>query len=135
MDIVSAFQSVGTYRGAAAMCGTTPKTVRRVIARWRAGESLESSARPRDKKTDVVATLTVLVDPTAGDALGRLLTGARWRLGPRDLAALESRARALVRARRPARTDDGADSGAEAPGDSSEALAEADAPAPETAQD
>ena len=50
---------------------------------------------------DVVATLTVLVDPAAGDALGRLLTGARWRIGPRDLAALNRRARALVRARRP----------------------------------
>ena len=49
--------------------------------------------------SDVVATLRVLVDPTAGDALGRLLTGARWRIGPRDLAALESRARALVRER------------------------------------
>jgi len=55
--------------------------------------------------SDVVATLTVLVDPTAGDALGRLLTGARWRIGPRDLAALEARARALVHSRRPARPD------------------------------
>ncbi|TFV68379.1 ATP-dependent helicase [Blastococcus sp. CT_GayMR20] len=52
--------------------------------------------------SDVVATLTVLVDPTAGDALGRLVTGARWRIGPRDLAALESRARTLVHSRRPA---------------------------------
>jgi DNA helicase II / ATP-dependent DNA helicase PcrA len=50
---------------------------------------------------DVIATLTVLVDPSAGDALGRLLTGARWRLGPRDLAALNRRAGALVRDRRP----------------------------------
>ncbi|WP_222194053.1 ATP-dependent helicase [Modestobacter italicus] len=49
--------------------------------------------------SDVVATLRVLVDPTAGDALGRLLTGARWRIGPRDLAALEARSRALVRER------------------------------------
>ncbi|WP_347057824.1 ATP-dependent DNA helicase [Blastococcus sp. HT6-30] len=56
--------------------------------------------------SDVVATLTVLVDPTAGDAMGRLLTGARWRIGPRDLAALEARARALVHSRRPARPDD-----------------------------
>ncbi|WP_448627085.1 ATP-dependent helicase [Geodermatophilus sp. URMC 64] len=55
--------------------------------------------------SDVVATLTVLVDPTAGDALGRLLTGARWRIGPRDLAALNDRARALVRARH--QDDDG----------------------------
>src|SRR4051812_35890846 len=58
--------------------------------------------------SDVVATLTVLVDPTAGDALGRLLTGARWRIGPRDLAALEARARALVHSRRPAPADDAA---------------------------
>ena len=53
--------------------------------------------------SDVVATLSVLADPTAGDALGRLLTGARWRIGPRDLAALEARARALVHSRRPPR--------------------------------
>ena len=51
--------------------------------------------------TDVVATLTVLVDPTAGDSLGRLLTGARWRIGPRDLQALHDRAGALVRSRAP----------------------------------
>ncbi|CCG04894.1 ATP-dependent helicase [Blastococcus saxobsidens] len=57
--------------------------------------------------SDVVATLTVLVDPTAGDAMGRLLTGARWRIGPRDLAALEARARALVHSRRPARPAEG----------------------------
>ncbi|NYJ04551.1 ATP-dependent helicase [Petropleomorpha daqingensis] len=57
--------------------------------------------------SDVVATLTVLVDPSAGDALGRLLTGARWRIGPRDLAALNNRARALVRARHPQPDDDG----------------------------
>ncbi|MGY1824877.1 MULTISPECIES: ATP-dependent helicase [unclassified Blastococcus] len=66
--------------------------------------------------SDVVATLTVLVDPTAGDAMGRLLTGARWRIGPRDLAALEARARALVHARRPARPAGGEEAGAvEAP--------------------
>jgi DNA helicase-2/ATP-dependent DNA helicase PcrA len=58
--------------------------------------------------TDVVATLTVLVDPTAGDALGRLLTGARWRIGPRDLATLEARARRLVHDRRPPRPAEGA---------------------------
>ncbi|WP_104524641.1 ATP-dependent helicase [Blastococcus atacamensis] len=64
--------------------------------------------------SDVVATLTVLVDPTAGDAMGRLLTGARWRIGPRDLAALEARARALVRSRRPARSGDGEEAAAAA---------------------
>ena len=46
---------------------------------------------------DLRATLQVLDDPTADAALLRLLTGARWRIGPRDLAALGRRARALVR--------------------------------------
>jgi len=46
---------------------------------------------------DLLATLRVLDDPTADASLLRLLTGPRWRLGPRDLAALGRRARALVR--------------------------------------
>ncbi len=46
---------------------------------------------------DIVATLRVLADPTRGDALMRLLTGARWRLGPRDIDALGSWARRLAR--------------------------------------
>ena len=37
MDIISAYREVGSYRGAAAICGTTPKTVKRVIARHEAG--------------------------------------------------------------------------------------------------
>ncbi|WP_229400722.1 ATP-dependent helicase, partial [Micromonospora okii] len=41
---------------------------------------------------DVVCTLRVLADPTDGAALLRLLTGARWRIGPRDLVALHRRA-------------------------------------------
>lgn len=45
---------------------------------------------------DVVATLEVLDDPTANAALLRLLTGPRWRVGPRDLAALGERARRLL---------------------------------------
>ena len=47
---------------------------------------------------DLVATLRVLVDPTAGAAAIRLLTGARWQLGAADLEALAQRARALIRA-------------------------------------
>ena len=48
---------------------------------------------------DVVATLRVLADPLAGSAVVRLLTGPRWRLGPRDLDALGRRARALATGR------------------------------------
>ncbi|WP_433892313.1 UvrD-helicase domain-containing protein [Streptomyces sp. CA-111067] len=46
---------------------------------------------------DLVATCEVLHDPTANAALARLLTGPRWRIGPRDLALLGRRARQLVR--------------------------------------
>ena len=46
---------------------------------------------------DIVATLRVLHDPAASGALARLLTGPRWRIGPRDLVALGRRARALTR--------------------------------------
>ena len=41
---------------------------------------------------DVVATLRMVADPTAGAAAMRVLTGPRWRLGGRDVAALWRRA-------------------------------------------
>ncbi|RDI53276.1 ATP-dependent helicase [Nocardia mexicana] len=44
---------------------------------------------------DVVATLRLIADPGAGSAAMRILTGARWRLGVTDLAALSRRARDL----------------------------------------
>ncbi|GAA2614227.1 ATP-dependent DNA helicase [Paractinoplanes durhamensis] len=48
---------------------------------------------------DVTSTLRVLADPTDGASLLRLLTGPRWRIGPRDLVALHRRARSLAAAR------------------------------------
>ncbi len=45
--------------------------------------------------SDVVAVLEAIADPTANAALVRILTGPRWRIGPRDLAALGRRASAL----------------------------------------
>ncbi|PRW64797.1 ATP-dependent helicase [Actinopolyspora mortivallis] len=44
---------------------------------------------------DLVSALRVLVDPLAGSAAMRLLTGSRWRLGAADLAALSARASEL----------------------------------------
>jgi ATP-dependent DNA helicase UvrD/PcrA len=63
---------------------------------------------------DVVATLRVLHDAGASDALARLLTGPRWRIGPRDLVALGRRARELVRGETPGAADSAADALAEA---------------------
>ncbi|MEI7034548.1 ATP-dependent DNA helicase [Streptomyces pratensis] len=53
---------------------------------------------------DLVAVCEVLQDPGANASLVRLLTGPRWRIGPRDLALLGRRARLLVH--RPAHGDD-----------------------------
>ena len=69
---------------------------------------------------DVVATLRVLHDAGASDALARLLTGPRWRIGPRDLVALGRRARALVRGE-----GDGRPAAAAPAHDPEDALAEA----------
>ncbi|MCP2320531.1 DNA helicase-2 / ATP-dependent DNA helicase PcrA [Nocardia amikacinitolerans] len=44
---------------------------------------------------DIVATLRLIAEPAAGSAAVRVLTGARWRLGVADLAALAKRAREL----------------------------------------
>lgn len=41
LDIITAYESVGSYRGAAQICGTTHKTVKRVVERHAAG-----AARP-----------------------------------------------------------------------------------------
>ncbi|WP_307865673.1 ATP-dependent helicase, partial [Streptomyces montanisoli] len=46
---------------------------------------------------DLIAVCEVLQDPGANASLVRLLTGPRWRIGPRDLALLGRRARLLVR--------------------------------------
>ena len=58
MDIVAAYEQVGTYRGAAALCGTTHKTVRRVLERREVGERFEAERRAAGpRNTDAVAPL------------------------------------------------------------------------------
>ena len=46
---------------------------------------------------DVVAVLEVMAEPTANPALVRILTGPRYRIGPRDLKALGKRAAFLTK--------------------------------------
>ncbi|MGY0491930.1 UvrD-helicase domain-containing protein [Streptomyces sp. WG-D5] len=55
---------------------------------------------------DLVAVCEVLQDPGANASLVRLLTGPRWRIGPRDLALLGRRARFLVSHARGGADDD-----------------------------
>lgn len=58
MDVIAAYREVGTYRGAAAMCGTTHKTVKRIIDAAGDGE-LMPVKRPRHRRRnyDVVRGL------------------------------------------------------------------------------
>ncbi|MGX5695944.1 UvrD-helicase domain-containing protein [Agromyces soli] len=61
---------------------------------------------------DLVSTLRVLHDPTAGAELIRVLGGARWAIGPADLAALAGLARWLAdRDEAMRRLDDGVRTG------------------------
>lgn len=57
MDVIAAYRDVGTYRGAAAICGTTHKTVRRIIEAHEAGMPPPRVARTRnyDAVVDLVA--------------------------------------------------------------------------------
>ena len=78
MDIISAYREAGTYRGAAVISGTTPKTVRRVIARHEAGGGVPPRV-PRERNYDAVAGLVAeRVDKTSARiSAKRLLPAAR----------------------------------------------------------
>jgi transposase len=81
MDVVSAFRDVGSYRGAAEICGVDPKTVKRKVLAREAGELDEEKAqrRPVAKNTDVVCDLVVkrVADTKAKVTAKRLLPEAR----------------------------------------------------------
>jgi len=67
-DHHSAYQDTGTYRGAAAICGTTPKTVKRVIERAEAGD-----ARPlRKERTRNYEAMRELVKERVKKSSGRI---------------------------------------------------------------
>ena len=46
MEMIAAFPEAGTYRGAAAMCGCDPKTIKRALARLAAGDVLALRGEP-----------------------------------------------------------------------------------------
>ena len=68
MDIIAAYREVGTYRGAAEMCATTPKTVRRVIARHETG----GGPPPRRPRARNYATVSELVADKVKGTNGRI---------------------------------------------------------------
>jgi len=81
MNIISAYQQVGTYRGTAVVCGTTHKTVKRVIERFEREQFGHAPAvRAARKKNfeDVAALVADRVDRSYGRiSAKRLLPAAR----------------------------------------------------------
>lgn len=75
MDINAAYREVGTYRGAAEICGTTDKTVKRVVL---AAERTEGGPRARHNYDDVRDVVAERVAKTQGRITAkRLLPVAR----------------------------------------------------------
>ena len=81
MDIISAYRELGSYRAAAEVCGTTHKTVRRIIESHEAASSGEAPPQrvPRPRNYDEVAELVAArVEKTSGKiSAKRLLPAAR----------------------------------------------------------
>jgi hypothetical protein len=63
MEIVNAYELVGTYRGAAALCGTTAKTVKRVLERRAIGQVGRRPVSTRERNTAAVAKLVCGAKP------------------------------------------------------------------------
>jgi transposase len=68
MDIISAYQQVGSYRAAAELCGTTHKTVKRVVEKFEAGES----APARTERGHNFDAVTELVAERVAKSQGRM---------------------------------------------------------------
>ena len=78
MDILAAYREVGSYRGAAEICGTTHKTVRRVVERHNAGAAAPGRRDRGHNYNEVRALVTERVRASHGKiSAKRLLPAAR----------------------------------------------------------
>jgi hypothetical protein len=68
MDIISAYQQVGSYRGAAQLCGTTHKTVKRVVEKFEGG----GAPPPRVERAHNYDAVTDLVAERVAKSAGRV---------------------------------------------------------------
>ena len=65
MDIIAAYREMGTYRGAAVMCGTTHKTVKCIIERQQAAGKAPSR-EPQAHNYDSCADIRARGNPRGG---------------------------------------------------------------------
>jgi len=66
MDMTNAYREVGTYRGAAAMCGCDPKTIKRALTRLAAGDVAPERKEPVRNYDAVRDVVVARVDKTSG---------------------------------------------------------------------
>ena len=83
MDVLAAYREVGSFRGAAAICGTTHKTVRRIVEQHQAGSVGGVVPGRKDRGhnyDDVVDVVTKKVESSKGRiSAKRLLPGGTHR--------------------------------------------------------
>jgi Mu transposase, C-terminal domain len=78
MDVIAAYRDVGSYRGAAAICGTTHKTVKRIIELHEAGGTpVEKASRARNYDAVVDLVAKRVKDTSGRISAKRLLPEAR----------------------------------------------------------
>ena len=80
MDMHSAYLEVGIYRGAAEICGTTPRTVKRAVLKRLSGADAQLARHAeRAKHTDVVRDVVAkrVKSPSGRISAKRLLPVAR----------------------------------------------------------
>ncbi len=94
MDIISAYREVGTYRGVAAISGTTSKTVKWVVARHESGGGAPARVPWEHNYDAVVGMVAERVEKTKGRITAkRLLPAARAMRGRRGTCGGWSRSR------------------------------------------
>jgi transposase len=78
MDVLAAYREVGTYRGAAEICGTTHKTVKRIVDRHNGGNGTPERKERGHNYDDVRVVVVAQVKRTQGRiSAKRLLPAAR----------------------------------------------------------
>ncbi|GJO10217.1 hypothetical protein NJB18091_53330 [Mycobacterium marinum] len=114
MDIISAYYELGSYRGAADRCGTTHRTVKKVVDKFEADQAGVSPA-PRVQRAHNYDAVTELVTERIEKSQGRISAkrllpiarAAGYEGSPRNLRRLVAESKALWRSqnhsgRRPA---------------------------------
>src|SRR2546425_7911661 len=99
VNIIDAYQELGSYRAAAELCGITDKTVRRAIERQEAGGPWVRRPRVLRRNTDAVASvITQRVKDTNGRITAKRLLPAARAAGYQGSARNFRRALAAARA-------------------------------------